>query len=195
MALGAQTLPQLHALLHIISFFPEISIVLPLSHLSCHPLLLLSPLSPVFLLSPFSTEVTLLLSTLSHPLPFSSDWLLWCSGRVTGLCGPWSYLALTACYLHGDGWLRRCRALLLTTAEDREHTWDTSPTLSHLLFSLFLQVFWFFFSPSLNFLLFCPFVFLASLWKVAEGLHGRLMSFLLQWHSLWGVPLDRCVCT
>lgn len=72
--------------------------------------------------------VNLLLFTLSHPLYFSSDWLLRCSSRVTGLCGPWSFLALTACYLHGDGWLRRCRALLLTTAEDRAHTWDALPS-------------------------------------------------------------------
>lgn len=30
--------------------------------------------------------------------------------------------------------------------------------------------------------------------KVAVGLHGSFMSFLLQWHLLWGVPLDGCVC-
>lgn len=59
----------------------------------------------------------------------SSDWPLW----------PVILSALTACYLHGDGWLRRFRASLLTTAEDRAHTWDTSPTLSHLTFSRLLS--------------------------------------------------------
>lgn len=110
-----------------------------------------SPFSPLPFFFPLKSlmPVSILLLTLSHPLLFYSDWLLWCSSRVTGLCGPWSSLALTACYLHGDGWLRRCCALLLTTVEDRAHTWDTSPTLllslSHhpsaafLFFFLFLN--------------------------------------------------------
>lgn len=109
--------------------------------------------------------VTILLFTSSNPLPFCSDWLLWCSSRVTGLCGPWSYLALTACYLHSDGWLRRCRALLLTTAEDRAHTWDTSPTLSlSLIFSLSFSAF---FSFLLTFS-FCPSVF-CGFWNSCCG--------------------------
>ena len=147
------------------SFFSEISIVLPLSHLSCHPLLPLSLLSSPF----FHWSNSPPLHIISPSPPFSSDWLLWCSGRVTGLCGPWSYLALTACYLHGDGWLRRCRASLLTTAEDREHTWDTSPTLTHLLALSFCR-FSHSFSPlSLNFFAFPSFSFSGSTLKSCWG--------------------------
>lgn len=135
--------------------------------------------------------VSILLFALSHPLPFSSDWLRWCSSRVTGLCGPWSSLALTACYLHGDGWLRRCRALHLTTAEDRAHTWDTSPTLSHLLtlsvYVFFLIYFFNFCFPSSCFLWF---------WmeKLLWGYMVDWCLLLSWWHLLWGVPLDGYVC-
>lgn len=110
--------------------------------------------------------VTILLFTLSHPLPFSSDWLLRCSSRVTGLCGPWSSLALTACYLHGDGWLRRFCALFLTTAVDRAHTWDTSPTLFHPFALSFCGFLFFFF---LSTFAFCPSVFCGSSWESCCG--------------------------
>ena len=136
--------------------------------------------------------VPLLLLALSRPLPLPlSDWLLWCSSRVTGLCGPWSSSALTACYLHGDGWLRRCRAMLLTTAEDREHTWDTSPSPS-LGFSLSLSIVSLFLFPlpqlfAFQILLFCFLPSAVVVGEAAAGLHDRFMSFSR-------VQLDGFVC-
>lgn len=114
------------------------------------------------------------LFTLSHPSVFSCDWPLRCSSRVTGLSGPWSSLALTACYLHGDGWLRRCHALLLTTAEDRAHTWDTLPFLLYLL------------TPS-----FCSFLTVFSFSQLL--LHAFLLSGSSWKKLLWGYMVDLCL--
>ena len=144
-------------------YFPTSSSPLLLSHVFCTysylyiPYLLLVPPS-LSCLSLSQSSVTILLLTLSPSLPYHSDWLLWCLSRVTGRCGPWSYVALTACYLHGDGWLRRCRGLLLTSAEDRAHTWGTLPTLSSSPLPLL------FLSPST----FCP-VFCGCSWESCCG--------------------------
>lgn len=59
--------------------------------------------------------------TLTSALPVSLLFPLKCLMAVStpppnGACGPWSSPVLTACYLHGDGWLRRCHGVLLTTA-------------------------------------------------------------------------------
>lgn len=124
---------------------------------------LLDFLRSTFVLAPDLTSV--LLVSLLVSLFFPLKWLMavsilllkWYpppSSLPHGVCGPWSSLVLTACYLHGDGWLRRCHGLLLTTAEGRAHTWDASPIPSlslSLCFSFFISTFVFHPSVFYNF--------------------------------------------